>query len=53
LTAFKAQAGRFLSELDTLLKDVGVPDTDCQAFRLQFSADLEPWLVVQPKFNKV
>jgi recombinational DNA repair ATPase RecF len=42
LTAFKAQAGRFLSELDTLLKDVGVPDTDRQAFRLQFSADLEP-----------
>jgi ABC-type lipoprotein export system ATPase subunit len=41
LGQFRTQALRFHAEIDAALKDVGVPDADRQAYRLQYAGDTE------------
>jgi hypothetical protein len=44
IAAFKAQMGRFYSEIEGLLIHAGIPDPERQYFRPEFTTDTEPLL---------
>ena len=45
ITAFKVRVTRFYSEMEGLLKEAGIPESERESFRPEFITDTEPLLV--------